>query len=430
MSAASAADRRVVITGVGAVTPVGTTAAATTRALLDGTSGVGPIDLFDAEHFPVRIAGQVPGDVGPQESAGLPLSRAGGFGLTAAREAAEQARLDEAGPTHRRGVSVGATAGRPSLDELAEIFHRRATDGPLLRAESADVVARDQNTAAVAIARDLGCGGPVLGLSTACTASGHAIGEAYRAIVDDDADVMLAGGYDSLITWLDVLGFSLLGALTTDHQDEPERASRPFAADRSGFVLGEGAVMFVLEERDHAIDRGAPILAEIVGYASTMNAYRMTDPPEDGGGVTLAMRRAVERAAANGVERSAIGYIAAHGTSTPGNDICETRAIKDVFGDDAAGLAISSVKSMTGHLTAAAAAHCMLGALAVLTEGIAPPTINLDRPGPDLDLNYVPNVAQPVATDAVMVNAFAFGGTNACLVLRRHDGATGRREAA
>lgn len=413
--------RRVVVTGVGAVTPVGATAEATRRALLAGTSGVGRIDLFDASHYPVRIAGQVAEAALPPVS-DLPLSRAGGFGLIAAHEAAEHAQLgDDPSASDRRGVCVGATAGRPSLDELAEIFHRRATDGPVFHPEAGDVVARDQNAAAAAIARTLGCAGPVIGLSTACTASGHAIGEAYNAIADDDVDVMVTGGYDSLITWLDVLGFSLLGALTTRYQDEPERASRPFSADRSGFVLGEGAVMFILEEREHAIARGAPIVAEIAGYASTMNAYRMTDPPEDGGGVTLAMRTAVDRAAANGVERSAIGYVAAHGTSTPGNDICETRAIKDVFADDAADLAISSVKSMTGHLTAAAAGLGMLGALAVLTEGYAPPTINLDRPGPDLDLNYVANAAQPVTTDAVMVNAFAFGGTNACLVLRRHD---------
>ena len=275
---------------------------------------------------------------------------------------------------------------------------------------------RDQNVPAAAIAKSAGCAGPMLGVSTACTASGHAIGEAYRRIQEGDARMMIAGGYDSLISWLDVLGFSLLGALTTAHADQPTRASRPFSGDRSGFVLGEGAAMFVLEDLDGARERGAKIHAELVGYAASMNAYRMTDPPPDGGGVTLAMARALLDA---GVSGEQIGYIAAHGTSTPGNDLCETRAIKDVFGPHAPDIAISSVKSMVGHLTAAAAGVGLLGALGVLREGLAPPTINLEHPEPKLDLDYVPNTAKAVDTEFAMVNAFAFGGTNACLIVRK-----------
>jgi 3-oxoacyl-[acyl-carrier-protein] synthase II len=416
------AGRRVAITGIGAVTPVGNDAPTTWSALLAGRSGVGPITTFDASSFPVRIAGMVRG-FDPEErirDSGLRhcLSRQGAFGLAAAEEAVADSGISAGTYSPReRGVSIGATAGRPSLEELAEIFYR-FREPPLYLQPPEHVLERDQNVPAAAIAKSAGCAGPMIGVSTACTASGHAIGEAYRRIQDGDARMMITGGYDSLISWLDVLGFSLLGALTTEYADQPERASRPFSADRSGFVLGEGATMFVLEDLASARARGARIHAELVGYAATMNAYRITDPPPDGGGVTLAMARALQDA---GVSPEQIGYIAAHGTSTPGNDICETLAIKDVFGSHSPRIAISSVKSMVGHLTAAAAGLGLIGALGVLREGYAPPTINLENPGPRLDLDYVPNAAKPVDTEFAMVNAFAFGGTNACLIVRKVD---------
>ncbi|MGW4120599.1 beta-ketoacyl-[acyl-carrier-protein] synthase family protein [Nocardia sp. NPDC004711] len=414
--------RRVAITGIGAVTPVGNDAGTTWNALREGRSGVGRITVFDASSFAVQIAGMVKDfdaeSAIPDPALRRNLSRPGAFGVAAALEALADAGLPGGGDYHpaERGVSVGATVGRPALDEMAEIFHRLRESLPLYRQPIEHVLERDQNTPAAAIARAGGCAGPMVGVSTACTASGHALGEAYRIVQEGEARMMLAGGYDSLISWLDVLGFSLLGALTTDHDDEPQRASRPFSDDRSGFVLGEGAVMFVLEDLESARARGAHVHAEIVGYAATMNAYRMTDPPPDGGGVSLAMAQALEDA---GLPPSEVGYIAAHGTSTPGNDICETKAIKDVFGEHAQRVAISSVKSMIGHLTAAAAGAGLLGALGVLRTGYAPPTINLDRPDPALDLNYVANAAQAIDTDTVMVNAFAFGGTNACLILRK-----------
>lgn len=416
-----AAQRRVVITGIGAVTPVGNDAGATWSSFMAGRSGVGPITTFDASTFPVHIAGMVrdfdPGTRIPDADLRRHLSRQGAFGVAAAQEALADAGVGaDTYQPHERGVSVGATAGRPSLAELVEIFHRFGKSLPLYRQPLDHVLERDQNVPAAAIARSAGCEGPMLSVSTACTASGHAIGEAYRRIQEGDARLMIAGGYDSLISWLDVLGFSLLGALTTEHADEPERASRPFSADRSGFVLGEGAAMFVLEDLEGARERGASIHAELVGYAATMNAYRMTDPPPDGGGVTLAMARALEE---SGLTREDIGYIAAHGTSTPGNDLCETLAIKDVFGAHAPHIAISSVKSMIGHLTAAAAGAGLIGALGVLREGRAPPTINLEDPGPKLDLDYVPNTAKSVDTSAAMVNAFAFGGTNACFIVQK-----------
>jgi 3-oxoacyl-[acyl-carrier-protein] synthase II len=415
------AQRRVVITGIGAVTPVGNDASTTWSSFMAGRSGVGPITTFDASTFPVHIAGMVrdfdPGTRIPEADLRRHLSRQGAFGVAAAQEALADAGAGaDTYQPRERGVSVGATAGRPSLGELVEIFHCFGTSLPLYRQPLDHVLERDQNVPAAAIARSAGCEGPMLSVSTACTASGHAIGEAYRRIQEGDARLMIAGGYDSLISWLDVLGFSLLGALTTEHADEPERASRPFSADRSGFVLGEGAAMFVLEDLEGARARGARIHAELVGYAATMNAYRMTDPPPDGGGVTLAMARALEE---SGVPREDIGYIAAHGTSTPGNDLCETLAIKDVFGAHAPHIAISSVKSMVGHLTAAAAGVGLIGALGVLREGRAPPTINLESPGPKLDLDYVPNTAKSVDTSAAMVNAFAFGGTNACFIVQK-----------
>lgn len=411
--------RRVAITGLGAVTPVGNDAATTWTSLVRGRSGIGPITTFDATTYPVRIAGEVKGfDVPaaiPDARSRRHLSRAGAFGLVAAREALADAA---AGPAtyapHECGVSVGSTAGRPPPEEFVEILERYH-DGGVARRAPAAVLERDQNVPAAVIARVAGCEGPMLSTSTACTASGHAIGEAFRLVQEGDARLMIAGGYDSLVGWLDVLGFALLGALTADHADDPPKASRPFDANRSGFVLGEGAVMVVLEDLESARARGARIHAELVGYASTMNAYRMTDPPPDGGGVSLAMMQALKD---SGLAPTDIGYIAAHGTSTPGNDLCETLAIKEVFGAHAHAVPVSSAKSMIGHLTAAAAGLGVLCALGVLREQVAPPTINLEHPDPKLDLDYVPNEAKAVSAHAAMVNAFAFGGTNSCLVVK------------
>lgn len=416
--------RRVVITGVGAVTPLGLDAPSTLEALVSGTSGVAQITQFDASAYPVRIAGSVPVQdartLVPQVGDAELLSRQGAFGVAAGLEALAASGLpapaDDA-EADRRTVVVGATAGRPDLQEMAEVFHRVQTEQPLLRPLVQDVLRRDQNIPAAVLARAAGFRGAVESVSTACTASGHAIGEAFRQIQEGDADAALAGGYDSLVTWLDVLGFSLLGALTRDHADEPQRASRPFSDDRAGFVLGEGGIMIVLEERESALRRGAPILGELRGYAATMNAYRMTDPPPPGGGVTQCMAQAVTDA---GIDPRSIGYIAAHGTSTPGNDVSESQAIREVFAEHADDLAVTSVKSMTGHLTAAAAALGMLGALGVLRDGRVPPTINLEHPDPRCDLDYAPQPGRTIDTDAVLVNAFAFGGTNACAVITRH----------
>ena len=317
---------------------------------------------------------------------------------------------------------MGATLGRPDLEEMVEMSHtiNSSESHRYFRQAPRDVLTRDQNTAMTVMARMAKCQGPMISVSTACTASAHAIGEAFRHIQEGDARLMIAGGYDSLISYLDVLGFSLLGALVSSYNDNPQKASRPFERDRAGFVLGEGAVVVVLEDWEGARARGARIHAEMVGYGSSMNAYRMTDAPPDGGGTVVAVANALKE---SGLRPDEVDYVAAHGTSTPGNDLCETMALKRVFGEAAPRLAISSVKSMTGHLTAAAGGLNLLAAIGALREQVVPPTINLENPDPKLDLDYVPNQARKTRVRAAMVNAFAFGGTNASIVVRQPAGA-------
>ena len=415
--------RRVVVTGLGAVTPLGHDAESTWLGLVGGKSGVGPITLFDATTYPVRIAGEVKDfDAAariPDPRIRRRLTRPGTFAMAAAAEALRAADLDGAsyGPSEK-GVSMAGSVGRPSLQDVADAFVLMEASGDrLLRRQAPGDVARAaQNVPVALLARLAGCAGPAITINTACAASANAIGEAFRRIQDGEVRMMLAGGYDSLTTYVDVLGFALLGALASDSNDRPQAASRPFDRTRSGFVIGEGAVILVLEDMDSASQRGAPILAEIKGYGSSMNAYRITDSPPDGGGAIAAIRQAV---AESGLRPRDIDYVAAHGTSTPGNDLTETVALKEVFGGHAARLAISSPKSMTGHLTAAAGALNVLAAVLAMRDSVVPPTINLDHPDPLLDLDYVANVARRTPVRAALVNAFAFGGTNATLVLSR-----------
>jgi 3-oxoacyl-[acyl-carrier-protein] synthase II len=413
--------RRVVITGLGAVTPVGNDAKSTWRALVAGKSGIGPLTRFDASTYPVRIAGMVKDfDVAraiPNARLRGYLSRAGGFGAAAALEAMRDAQLGpDDYPPEEKGIALGGHIDRPSLDEFVEMLGARVESGGRVVPSQAplDVVRRSQNAPSAVIALLSDSMGPQITTSTACAASLHSIGEAYRRIQEGEASCMLAGGYDAMTTYLDVLGFALLGALTTEFNDDPQRGSRPFDRGRSGFVLGEGSVIALLEDRDAAIARGAPVHAEIVGYAASMNAYRITDSPPDGGGAIDAMANALRDA---GMEPGAIDYVVAHGTGTAGNDVSETVAIKAVFGPDAYRLAISSPKSMTGHLTAAAGGLSALVAARAIREDVVPPTINLEDPDPKLDLDYVPNVARHMPVRAALANAFAFGGTNACLIL-------------
>jgi len=414
--------RRVAVTGLGAVTPVGNDVESTWQSLIAGRSGVGRITTFNADTYKVRIAGLVKDfELGPylaedhKHMAGQ-LGRAGAFGVAAATQALRDARVDEAPyAPHERGLSMGASVGRPELKDLADMLHPIEHGLDLYRQPPEVFLPRDPNLAMEMIAELGRCEGPMISVSTACTASAHSVGEAYRRIQDGDVKLMVSGGFDALTSWLDVLGFALLGALTDEYNDEPERGSRPFSADRSGFVLGEGSVVAILEDFEEAQKRGVHIYAEIVGYGSSMNAYRITDAPPDGGGAIVAMGNALRE---SGLATDEVDYVAAHGTGTPGNDFSETTAIKKVFGDDAYKLTVSSAKSMTGHMTAAAGALSMLIASCAMRDSVVPPTINLENPDPKLDLNYVANVAQDRDVRAAMLNAFAFGGTNASVVVR------------
>ncbi|WP_242889854.1 beta-ketoacyl-[acyl-carrier-protein] synthase family protein [Actinomadura litoris] len=417
--------RRVVITGAGAVTPLGNDAASTWEGLVAGRSGIGPLTVFDPTGFPVRIAGQVKDF---DAAAAIParadrhrLTRAGRFGVAALLEAWRDAgAVGDHHPGGERGVAMGASVGRPDAQFLADIATLRETTGrpdAFLRQAPGTTLEHDQNLPLVTMTRLLSATGPAIGVSTARSGSGHAIGEAFRGIQEGDASVVVAGGYDSLISWLDLLGFSLLGALTDRGNDTPETASRPFDADRAGFVLGEGAVCFVLEERGSALERGARILGEVLGYGSTLNAWRITDSPPDGSGAIQAMESAI---ADSGLGTGDIDYVVAHGTSTHGNDLSETAALKKVFGDDVRRVVVSSPKSMAGHLTSAGAALNVLAALGAIRESRVPPTINLDTPDRRLDLDYVPHEARAMPVSAVLVNAFAFGGSNVSLVIGAH----------
>jgi 3-oxoacyl-[acyl-carrier-protein] synthase II len=418
-------DKRVAITGMGAVTPVGNDVRRTWEALVAGRSGIGRITTFDSETFSVRIAGLVD-DFNleaylPDQRMARHLSRAAGFGIAAAAEALSDAGIG-AGTyqPHERGIAMGGSVGRAELQELADMSYViHSSEGhQLARQAPRDVLLRDQNVAAAAMALLSDSQGPMVTVSTACSGSAHALGEAFRRVQEGEAKMMIAGGYDALTSWLDVVGFSLLGALTTEFNDNPEKACRPFDRERSGFVLGEGAVVVILEEWESARARGATILGEMVGYGSSMNAYRITDAPPDGGGAILAMASALQE---SGLRKDEVDYIVAHGTGTPGNDLCETVALKQVFGPDAYRLVISSPKSMTGHLTSAAGALNLLAGVCAMRDGIVPPTINYQHPDPKLDLDYVPNTARSMPVRAVMVNAFAFGGTNASLVVRHPE---------
>jgi 3-oxoacyl-[acyl-carrier-protein] synthase II len=414
--------RRVAITGFGAITPVGNDAASTWSALVAGTSGIGQLTTFDATTFPVRIGGMVRdftlSDYLSERRLTHHLSRAASFGVAATVQALADAGIGDATyAPEERGIAMAGSVGRAELQELADMSHLLAsTDGhQLYRQSPGNVLLRDQNIGLGVMALVGNCQGPVISVSTACTGSAHALGEAYRRIQDGEVKMMIAGGFDALTTWLDVLGFALLGALTTAYNDDPTHASRPFDEKRSGFVLGEGAVAAILEDYESAEARGATILAELSGYGSSLNAYRITDPPPGGGGAILAIANAMKEAELGTTD---VDYVVAHGTGTPGNDLSETLALKAVFGDDAYKLAISSVKSMTGHLTSAAGSLNLLAAVYAIRDGVVPPTINLDHPDPKLDLNYVPNVAQRRPVRAAVLNAFAFGGTNASLAVR------------
>lgn len=414
--------REVVVTGVGAVTPLGTSWPETWAGLLSGRSAVGPWPHFDARNFPARICGTVP--TGAEAPPGIRavdagrLGRSARMGVRAALEAIAHAGLPTGGEVELDAAVVfGHSVGRPTLGYLEDVDRAVAAgDRSGVALAPSEAFRQEPNIALNLIARHVGATGPVIGTSTACAAAGHAIGEAFRAVQDGDVEIAVTGGFDSLTSWIDLAGFSLLGALTTSHNDDPTGASRPFSADRDGFVIGEGAAALVLESAESAAARGARPLARIEGYGASLNAWRVTDSPPDGGGAVEAMAAALDDA---GWDPASVDVVVAHGTSTPSNDGAETVAIRRVLGARADELAVLAPKSAMGHLTAASAGVGLLVAVAAAHHGLLPPTLNLTAADPACDLDYVAGttaVARPVGRS--LVNAFAFGGTNICIAVQ------------
>ncbi len=407
--------RRVVVTGMGTVTCTGVGTAAMWESLVAGRSGITPIEHFDASEYPTRFAGYVrdfdPYGVIDRKEARR-MSRFQQFAMVAAAEALVEAGLDPvpAEIAERAGCVIGSgIGGLGTMEEQLAIMHER---GPS-RVTPFLVPMMIVDLAAGHVSIRWGLKGINYAPVSACATGNHALGESFEAIRRGDADVIVAGGFDAGVTPLGMAGFCSARALST-RNDEPEAASRPWSASRDGFVIAEGGALLVLEEYEHAKARGANIRAELLGYGASADAYHVTAPAPDGNGARRAMEMALAKA---DLAPADIGYIAAHGTSTPVGDLAETNAIKCVFGADAP--LVSSTKSMMGHMLggagAAEAAVCVLA----LETGIVPPTINLTDPDPECDLDYVPLTARSVALDAVMSNSFGFGGHNATLVFGR-----------
>jgi len=426
--------RRVVVTGMGMVTPVGRDCASTWKALLEGRSGVGPITLFDARTFPTTFAAEVTdfqlADHLEDAARWDNYSRNTRFALAAAKQAVEDAGLETASGLDRGrfGVYLGAGEGQHDFPRFVRaVFETANTEGkvdtarftrlaptilnPLHEAE------QEPGTPSAHVAARFGAEGLNVTCLTACAASSQAIGEATEAIRRGEADVILSGGTHSMIHPLGVTGFNLLTALST-RNDDPPRASRPFDRDRDGFVLGEGAGMLVLEELEHARRRGATIHGEVVGYGTTADAFRITDSHDEGRGAIAAMKQALADAR---ITPDQLNYINAHGTSTQVNDSIETLAIKKALGEAAYRIPVSSTKSMMGHLIAAAGSVEAIVCLLAIRESVLPPTINLDNPDHDCDLDYVPNQARPHTVGYALSNSFGFGGQNIALILKRFD---------
>jgi 3-oxoacyl-[acyl-carrier-protein] synthase II len=411
--------RRVVVTGLGALTPVGNSAEEFWAALTSGKSGIGPITRFDATGYPTRIAGEIRNFdearyVDKKEARRLdPFLK---YALATSIMAVEDAALDTRRVDATRfGVMIGSGIG--GITTLIEGEDARRTKG-FDRVSPFVVPMLIINMAAGLVSMRFGAKGPNSSVVTACATGNHAIGDAFKIIERGDADVMIAGGAEAMIVPLTIAGFCSMKAMST-RNDEPEKASRPFDAGRDGFVCGEGAGVLVLEALEHAVRRDARIYAEIAGYGMTADAHHMTAPDPDGDGAARAMQLAL---ADGGLEPSAIGYVNAHGTSTPYNDKFETLAIKRVFGEHAYRLAVSSTKSMTGHLLGAAGGVEAVATVLALHHGLLPPTINYETPDPDCDLDYVPNQARKVDVRCALSNAFGFGGTNATLAFRKYAG--------
>ena len=410
--------RRVVITGLGLVTPLGIGVDTTWEALCAGRSGVTEITRFDATPFPTRIAAEVKDfkaeDFMPRKEAKR-FEPFIAYAMAAARMAIEDSGLKiDSSNSGRIGVITGCGLG--GLHFMEKTIIQVDTKGPK-RVSPFFIPMMIGNMAPGMISIHFGAKGPNSSMATACAAGTHAVGDSFRIIQCGHADAMITGGTEAVIAPSAVAGFNAMKALST-RNDDPQKASRPFERDRDGFVIGEGAGILILEALENARQRGARIYAEVVGYGMTGDGFHMTSPPPDGNGAVRCMQAALEDA---GIGPDGLDYINAHGTSTELNDLYESRAIKTVFGEHAAGLPISSTKSMTGHLLGGAGGIEAVFTTLTIRDSLIPPTINYDNPDPELDLDYVPNQARKSAVDTAMSNSFGFGGTNASLILKKFE---------
>jgi 3-oxoacyl-[acyl-carrier-protein] synthase II len=411
---------RVVVTGIGALTPLGLDMATTWDNLLAGKSGIDYITLFDTERMETKFAGEVKG-FEPTDHINRKdarhMDRFAQLAVVASFQAVKESGLKiDASNQDDIGVIIGSgIGGLTTLFEQIQILLEKGPDrvSPFL----APMMISDIAAAQISIA--LGVKGPNLCTTSACSSGSDAIGAACELIKHGDAQVMLAGGTESIINPIGITAFNALKAIST-RNDAPQLASRPFDANRDGFVISEGATVLILESLDHALKRGADILAEIIAYGATADSFHVTQPMENGEGAARAMKIALKRA---GIEPGEIDYINAHGTSTPLNDVMETKAIKAVFGDYARKVPISSTKSMTGHLIGCAGAIEPAICIMTIRNGVIPPTINLNNPDPACDLDYVPNVARRAQVTTALTNSFGFGGHNSVLILRQYAGA-------
>ncbi len=414
-------SRRIVVTGLGMISPLGNTVEDSWQSLVAGKSGIGKIESFDSEAFATQISGQIKNfDVTQYDLTSKDARKIDIFiqyALAASYQAMKDAKLDtnkesKAIDPARIGVAVGSGIGGISTIEQTCLDIDKK--GPR-RVSPFFIPATVVNMAAGNIAIKYGLQGPNFAIATACTTGTHNIGYGARTIAYGDADIMIVGGAEMATCPAGVGGFAAARAMST-RNDEPEKASRPWDKDRDGFVLGDGAGILVLEEYEHAKKRGATIYAELAGFGMSDDAHHITSPPENGSGAQAAMQNALNDA---GMKAEQIQYINAHGTSTDAGDIAETSAVRGLFGEHAANVAVSSSKSMTGHLLGAAGAVEAIFTIKAITDSIAPPTINLDEPGEGCDLDYVPNVARKMNIDAAISNSFGFGGTNGSLLFKK-----------
>lgn len=423
--------KRVVITGMGTVNPLGHNVADTWRAVLSGKSGISRTELFDAGTFPSTFSAQVTGydlaEAADEPAKHVHAGRHGRFAIGAARQAWKQAGLGEVGDldTTRVGIYLGSGEGSLDFDNFTSLLidawqagrvdTRRWASLAFERMDRYREIEQESNMVVAHLAAEFALRGPAFNVLTACAASTQAIGEACCQIRDGDVDVVLTGGAHSMIHPYGVTGFNRLGALST-RNDEIASSSRPFDLTRDGFVLGEGSSILVLEDYDFATAHGAEILAEIVGYGSSADAFRITDQDPDGDGAATSMRAALADA---GLQPRDIEYISAHGTATRQNDEVETKAVKAVFGELAYKVPVSSIKSMTGHLIAAAGATELITCVLAIRDQVLPPTTNYSVKDPNCDLDYVPNKARKAKVETVMSNSFGFGGQNNTLIITR-----------